>query len=128
MTRPRRSFVLVAFATVALAATAIGQTPPQQDQTEPKAASSPHQRTTTSTEDTKEAPAATETNPSSASSPHQQQATEGKMASAKSKSEQDRMMNDCMKKEQARNSTMSADQVKKTCTDQMKMHSETKQR
>lgn len=128
MTRPIRSSLLVAFATVALATSAVAQTPPQQDQTEPKAASSPHQRTTTS-EDAKEAPAGTETSPASASSPHQREATEGKMAAATSKADRDRMMNDCMKKEQQRNSTMSADQVKKTCTDQMKMHeSDSKQR
>lgn len=128
MTRHRLSLsALVAGVAVALATGAVAQTPPAQDDTAPKAASSPHQRTTTST-DTKEAPAETQTDPSSASSPHQRQATEGEMAAGKSKAEHDRMMNECMKKEQQRNSSLSAEQVKKTCTDQMKAHGgETKQ-
>ncbi|MFL6577690.1 MAG: hypothetical protein ACJ8MR_13810 [Povalibacter sp.] len=106
------------FATVAFATLAAAQTPTQQADTAPQAASSPHQRNTTST-DTKEAPAATQTEPSSASSPHQQNVTEGKATAGKSSAEHDRMMNDCMKKEGQRNSTLSADQVKKTCTDKM---------
>lgn len=122
MTRYRLSLsALAAFVALASATGSVAQTPPQQDETAPKAASSPHQRDTTSTK-AKEAPATAETAPSEASSPHQKQATEGKMATAKTKAERDRMMNDCMKKEQQRNSALSAEQVKKTCTDQMKMH------
>jgi hypothetical protein len=117
---------LIASMAVALATAAAAQTPPEQDETAPEAASSPHQRSATSTE-AKEAPAASQTdpNPASASSPHQQRATEGKMASAKTGAERDRMMNDCMKKEAERNSALSADQVKKTCKDKMmKAHSD----
>jgi hypothetical protein len=118
---------LTTFLAIASATFAIAQTPPQQDETAPKAASSPHQRETTSTR-AKEAPAATKTDPSAASTPHQRQATEGKMA-ATSQADHDRMMKDCVKKEQERNSSMSAERAKKTCTDQMKTHAnETKQR
>jgi hypothetical protein len=119
MTRPRFSeLTLAALFAVAFATSAVAQTPTQQDDTAPKAASSPHQRNATSTE-TKEAPAATQTNPAAASSPHQQNVTDGKMASAKTSAERDRLMNDCMKKEGERNSALSAEQVKKTCTDKM---------
>ena len=117
---------LAAFVAVAFATSAVAQTPPQQDDTAPKAASSPHQRDATSTE-AKEAPAATQADPAAASSPHQQQVTEGKMASAKTSAERDQMMKECMKKEGERNSALSADQVKKTCTDKMtKASAETK--
>ena len=127
MMRPRfGELTLAALFAVAFATSAVAQTPTQQDDTAPKAASSPHQRNATSTE-TKEAPAATQTDPSAASTPHQQSVTEGKMASAKTSAERDQMMNDCMKKEGERNSALTADQVKKTCTDKMtKASSETK--
>jgi putative membrane protein len=51
------------------------QTPSSSDPTAPSAASSPHQRDTTSTGST-EAPAAQDAEPAAASSPHQQEATE----------------------------------------------------
>jgi hypothetical protein len=117
---------LIASLGVAFATGSFAQTPPSQDDTAPEAASSPHQRDATKTE-AKEAPAASQTdaNPSSASSPHQQRATEGKMASAKSSAEKDRMMSECVKKEGERNSALTAEQVKKTCTDKMmKAHSD----
>lgn len=113
------TFFAIASSTVALAQTPPAQTAPQQD--EPKAASSPHQRESTST-DAQEAPAGTETSPSAASTPHQKEATEGKVATGKTKAEREQMMSDCMKKQQERNSTMSVDQVRKTCVEQMKSH------
>jgi hypothetical protein len=115
---------------VATAATAISmaQTPSQQEQTDPKAASSPHHREATSTDAT-EAPATTETEPAAAASPHQEQATREKVAAAKGKAEREQMMNECVKNERMRDSTLSAEQAKKTCTDQMKSHeSETRHR
>lgn len=115
-----RELALAASLAVAFATPAMAQTEPQQDQTAPKAASSPHQREATSTQ-AAEAPAATQTDPTpaAASSPHQKSATEGKMAAGKTSAERDRMMGECVKKEQARNSSTTAEQAKKTCTDKM---------
>ena len=105
----------VAFTTVGVA-----QTPPQQEETAPRSASSPHQRDTTSTQ-AQEAPSGAQTDPNAASTPHQQQSTQGM---AKSGADRDRtMMNDCMKQEAQRNSSWSAAQVKKACMDKMKTQS-----
>src|SRR5262245_1571700 len=74
MTRPS---ALLAFITVAAATGALAQTPPPSaDPTAPSAASSPHQRDTTSTGATEATPAPG-AEPSSAASPHQRQVTEG---------------------------------------------------
>ena len=81
------------------------QTAPSGDQTAPSAASSPHQREATSTN----APEASSTDntsstsPSAASSPHQQQSTKGSSRMASKQS-----MKDCIAKQQADNSGMSA--------------------
>ena len=116
-----RSHRMAFLALVSLAATglAFAQTPPAQDQSSPSSASSPSQRETTSSS-ASEAPATSGAEPSDASSPHQQQATEGG-AAGKAKHEQ--MMKDCVAKQQASDTSLSKDQAKKTCMDQMKsMH------
>jgi hypothetical protein len=100
--------------TFAAAGAAVAQTPPT-DSTAPSSASSPHQRESTST-DTKETATPSNPAPSAASSPHQQQVTEG----ADKAKAQDKMMKDCMAKQQSTNSSMSQDAAKKACTDQMK--------
>jgi hypothetical protein len=129
MTRCRLSVTIATILSVASATAVLAQTPPQQDQAEPKAASSPHQRETTETK-SQEAPTSAETSPASASSPHQrettQETTEGKkMASAKGKKDRERMMSECMDKQKQMSSSMSTQEMKKTCEEQMKSHSET---
>ena len=77
MTRPS---VLLALLAVGSATCALAQTPtppPPNDPTAPSAASSPHQRDSTST-GAQEANPTPGAEPSSASTPHQQQATQGK--------------------------------------------------
>jgi hypothetical protein len=112
--RPPR-FALAAILCIASGTLALAQTPPpQDDETAPAAASSPHQREATKS-NAQEAPANSATEPSSASSPHQREAT-------RSKAEHDKMMKDCMKKEQQKNSSMSTQELKKTCAAQMKAH------
>ncbi len=115
---PRRTVLLAALISMAPAAMVMAQTDPQSDTTAPSSASSPHQREATSTT-TPEAPssngaASNDTSPAAASSPHQQQAT--RMASRQS-------MKDCIAKQQAENSGMSAAQAKKACKAQMKANS-----
>lgn len=107
---PRRTSVLLGALAIA-SAFAFAQTPPPSptdDNTSPSAASSPHQRDATSSQ-APEAPAANGAEPASASTPHQQQATSHKQ-----------MMKDCIAKENAKNSGMSKDEVKKTCKEQLK--------
>ena len=106
------------FSLISIAATglAFSQTPPAQDTTSPSSASSPSQRAATSTP-AQEAPADNSGDPASAASPHQQQATGNSMAG---KAKHDEMMKDCVAKEQAKDSAVTKDQAKKTCTDQMK--------
>jgi hypothetical protein len=104
----------IALLATAPLAFAVAQTSPSQDKTAPSAASSPHQRDATSTQTT-EAPASNGAEPSAASSPHQHQAMKDD-----SKSSHAQMMKDCMAKEQAKDSSQTKDQVKKTCKDQMK--------
>ena len=77
MTRPS---TLLALLTVASATCALAQTPPAPDDpTAPSAASSPHQRDSTST-DAAEASPAPGAEPSAAATPHQREVTEGKKA------------------------------------------------
>lgn len=71
MTRPRHS-ALLALISIVSATSAVAQTPPSEDPTAPRAASSPHQRDSTSTE-ASEAPQTQGADPSSASTPHQRQ-------------------------------------------------------
>ncbi len=106
---------MLAALSIAAAGLAVAQTsPPSQESTAPSSASSPHQRSATSSDST-EAPADNGANPASASTPHQQQAT-GSMSSGKG-------MKDCIAKEQAKDSAMSKDDAKKTCKSQMKANS-----
>jgi hypothetical protein len=117
---PRRTVLLAALISMAPTAMVLGQanTAPPTSDTSPSAASSPSQREATSSSATESPTTTTEgTNPSAASSPHQQQATGGThMASKQS-------MKDCIAKERAENSGMSAAEAKKTCKAQMKANS-----
>jgi hypothetical protein len=116
---------VLALISVAASGFAMAQTPPSQNSTAPSSASSPSQRDATSSPAT-EAPANTGTDPSAASTPHQQQATDGKMAGGMDKAKHDKMMKDCVTKQQAKDSSLSKDDAKKTCADQMKMSSSDK--
>ena len=75
----RKKFSLLATIAIAplLASAAVGQARPPAEETDPSAASSPHQRDATSTS-ASEASATQSAEPSSASTPHQQEVTEGK--------------------------------------------------
>lgn len=115
---PRRTILVAALLSMAPAALVMAQTDPQTDTTAPSAASSPHQRDTTSMH-TPEASSAdgtssSSTSPSSASSPHQRETT--RMASKQS-------MKDCIAKEKSDNSGMSTTDAKKACRAQMKGNS-----
>jgi putative membrane protein len=71
---------LLAFVAIASATFAVAQTPPpKDDKTAPSAASSPHQRDSTSTQ-AAEAPATDSPEPSSTATPHQRQVTQGSKA------------------------------------------------
>ena len=102
--------VILASANLALA-----QTPPPSS-TDPNSASSPHQRSSTSTS-TQENPTPTSPDPSAASTPHQKQVTEG---TTKTHGKDDKMIADCVKKQQSENSSLSKDDAKKKCSAQMK--------
>jgi hypothetical protein len=110
-------YTILALISVASATCAWAQTPPAADETAPRAASSPHQRDTTSTK-ANEAETPTESEPAASSTPHQKQTTQA--STAKTKAERDQMMKDCVTREQAKNSEMTKDQVKKRCMEQMK--------
>jgi hypothetical protein len=98
------------------------QSTSSQDQTSPNAASSPHQRATTKS-DSQEAPATSGTEPSAAATPHQQSATDTSAMKGE-KGQRMAMMKDCVAKEQAKDSSITKDQAKKTCKDQMKANSD----
>jgi hypothetical protein len=119
MTRSRK-YALLALISVASATCAFAQTEtPPRDQTDPSAASSPHQRDTTS-KSAEEAPTTQGPEATDAATPHQKEVTD--------KAKHDQMMKDCMRKEQAKDSSLSKDEVKKACTEQMKsMKSESSQ-
>ncbi len=124
MTHRRISTALTTLVAIASATMAMAQTQPapqQQEDTSPKNASSPHQRETTGT-GAQEAPTSADTSPSAASTTHQQESThkDSQKMAHKDKGDRERMMNDCMKKEQARNSALTAADAKKSCMDQMK--------
>jgi hypothetical protein len=109
----RRTLVLAAIFSIAPTAMVMAQTEPQNDQTAPSSASSPHQRDATSTP-APEASSTDQTNgtsPAAASSPHQQQSTH--VASKQS-------MKDCIAKQQQENSGMSKADAKKACKAEMK--------
>ena len=111
----------LAFISVAATGFAVAQTPPSQSTTAPSSASSPSQRDATSSR-APEAPAGNGGDPSSASSPHQQDATGTKMASM-DKSKHEKWMKDCVAKARATDSSLSKDDAKKNCADQMKTSS-----
>lgn len=83
------------------------------DETAPRAASSPHQRESTSTEATEAAPT-TDTDPEASSSPHQRQTT--RTATGQEESQ----IMSCMKRMQASNDALTDDQARKTCQEQMR--------
>lgn len=88
----------------------------ETDKTAPQAASSPHQRETTSTA-AAEASANSDSEPSASSSPHQRDTT--KTANAKS-GQKDEMLNNCISKHQKADAEVTKDQAKRACMDQMK--------
>jgi hypothetical protein len=111
MTRSRK-YALLALLSVASATCAFAQTEtPTRNQTDPSAASSPHQRDATQNA-AQEAPATQGPEATDAATPHQKEVTD--------KAKHDQMMKDCMRKEQAKDSSLSKDEVKKACADQMK--------
>lgn len=122
--RTSRTLLLAALLSMAPTAMVLAQSMPQPDspstqtepsssQTDPSSASSPSQRAATS-KNAPEAATTDNTNPSAASSPHQQQAT--RMASKQA-------MKDCIAKQQADKSGMSAADAKKACKAQLKGYS-----
>jgi hypothetical protein len=108
----RRITTFVALLAIVTTTLAVAQTSPTSDTTAPSAASSPAQRTGTSSSAT-ESPSTNGTDPSAASTPHQNLVTAGAATSHQ-------QMKDCMTKEKAKDSSVSKDQMKKTCTEQMK--------
>ena len=112
---------LIALIAITPVGFAMAQTTPPQDETSPSAASSPHQRDTTQS-NTQEAPATTSSDPAAASTPHQRQATAD--STADSTASHKKMMKDCIAKERANDSSLSKDQAKKACKEQMKQHSD----
>jgi hypothetical protein len=111
----KRTSTLIGLLAITSATFAIAQTTPP-DNTSPSSASTPSQRDATKSQSA-EAPTTDGSNPASAASPHQQQAVSGNSSGASS---QKQSMKDCMSKEKAKNSGSTKDQMKKTCTDQMK--------
>ncbi len=115
---PSRTILLAALISMAPAALVMAQTDPQADTTSPSAASSPHQRDATSTTapeaSSNSGMSSNSTSPAAASSPHQQQAirTAGKQT-----------MKECIARQQAENSGMSAADARKACKAQMKGNS-----
>ena len=112
----RRTLLLAAIISVAPTAVVFAQTDPQNDPTSPSSASSPHQREATSnqTPEASSTDSTQGTTPSAASTPHQQQATGGTRTASK------QSMKECIAKQQADNSGMSAADAKKACKAQMK--------
>lgn len=134
MTLKRISLVTwLASAVFAISTAMAAETPaPEKDETAPKAASSPHQREATSTA-AQEAPTTADADPASASSPHQRETTgtsdeRKKLAAAEDKTKRDRMMTECIQREQQSNSTLSTSQIERRCMDQMKDRGEMEHR
>ena len=99
-----RTLVLVGVLAIASAPFALAQAP---NNSAPTSASSPAQRSSTSSSAT-EAQTPNSADPSDASTPHQRQVTDANK----------KQMKDCMAKEKAKDSSQSKDQMKKTCMDQ----------
>jgi hypothetical protein len=118
-----KALIALALTTFTLVSVASAQTQPSpSDSSAPSAASSPHQRDATSNH-AAEAPATNGTAPASASSPHQQQVTGGAKSTGKTSAEQKKMMKDCMTAAKAKNNGMSKEDMKATCTSQVKGNS-----
>lgn len=99
---------------------ALAQTPQPTDRTAPSAASSPHQRDSTATA-AEEMPATTDTEPAAASTPHQQSATGTDASGTRmAKAKHDHMMKKCIAQEHAKDASASTDEIKRTCTNQVK--------
>ena len=113
----RRTLLLAALISMAPTALVVAQTEPQTDTTSPSSASSPAQREATSSKAPEASATEDSTNPSTASSPHQQQATGASRTASK------QSMKECVTKQQADNSGMSAADAKKACKAQMKANS-----
>ena len=123
MTPYTKSALLIA---LSLAISTGGAQTPTPDPTAPSAASSPHQREATSTKATEKTPTRS-TAPSAASTPHQEQVTEDvSKVDAKTRAKQEQTVKDCVSKEQAKNTTLSTDQARKSCWNQVKAHAEPK--
>lgn len=109
MKTPLSICILWAAANIALA-----QTPPPS--TDPSSASSPHQRETTRA-GAPETPAQSNPESTAPSTEHQKQVTkETRTARAQS----DKMMKDCITKRQSASPSMSKDDAKRSCADEMK--------
>ena len=112
--------MLAAAGALSLGSLALAQTTsPQTDSTSPAAASSPHQRDSTSS-NTNESMTGGDTSPAAASSPHQRETVSGNEGG---KSGHKMTMKDCMTKQQASNSSMSKDDARKACQDKMQSNS-----
>jgi len=107
--------VILGSATLAIAQTTepSNTMPPPDSSTSPSSASSPHQRDTTSNPSS-ESTTTNGTDPSAASTPHQRQAT------ASGSGSHSKMMKECIAKQRAQDSSMSKEQAKKTCKEQIK--------
>jgi hypothetical protein len=107
----QRALGVLVIASIASMTVAVAQTTTQPDTTSPSSASSPHQRSATSTT-APEAQPANGADPSAAASPHQEKAT--RTANAK------QSMKQCVAKQQADHAGMSTADAKKSCKAQMK--------
>jgi hypothetical protein len=104
-----------ALASISLAA---AQTPSQSDTTAPDAASSPHQRSSTSSPAPETAPT-NGADPASAATPHQKKATDAKVANAADAKE---TLKGCIAREQADHTGMTMADAKKSCKTQLKVN------
>ncbi len=109
----RKTLMLAAIISVAPAALVMAQSQTAPQDTSPSAASSPHQRDTTSSSATESSATdnTSSSNPSAASTPHQQSSTH--MASRQA-------MKECVAKQKQDNSGISNADAKKACKQQMK--------
>jgi hypothetical protein len=121
-----RTIVFSTAASIALMPFAFAQNASPTDSTappgtsSPSAASSPHQRSATSTP-AQEAPATNGTNPAAASSPHQAQVSGGsKNDRTGQTADAKQTMKACVAREQADHTGMAMTDAKKACKEQLK--------
>jgi hypothetical protein len=111
----RKTLMLAALLSIAPVGLVMAQSQTMPQDTSPSAASSPSQRSATSSQATEAPPTesatTSSTNPEAASSPHQQNAT--RMASKQA-------MKECVAKQKQDNQGISAAEAKKACKQQMK--------